>query len=286
MTVSVQNLTLPRPRLRAPQLPPVVQRLAGQLRDYTILRTRFASQWCQRGLGLVQPRTLDAALLDRGLTLVLPGIESESIFTYGMCDGLSDGGVEGCIRVYNWGLPFPGGYLANLTRVDRNRRRARDVMQEIIRYQDQFPGRPVHIVAQSGGAGVAVFAAEHLPPDRQIDGIVLLGGALSPHYNIAPALRRTRKGLLNYFSPKDYFVLNVGTRIFGTTDRRFTPACGCIGFARPEKLTAEDHELYSQKLHQLRWTQEMADTCQNWGGHLSSGGEAFLARYVSPWVRS
>src|SRR5438309_2013072 len=105
--VSSQNLTLARPRpSRSPQWPPA------------LLRPKFASLWIQRGLGIVQPRTLDAALLDCGLTLVLPGIESESIFTYGMCDGLNDGGVQGAIRVFNWGLPFPGGYLANLTRFD------------------------------------------------------------------------------------------------------------------------------------------------------------------------
>src|SRR6185436_2066873 len=148
--------------------------------EYSQLRLKFISLFARRGLGLVQPQTLDAALLDRGLTLVLPGIESESVFTYGMCDGLQEGGVPGCIRVFNWGLPFPGGYLANLTRIDRNKRRAVDVANEICAYQDQFPGRPVHLVAQSGGAGVAVFAAEVLPKGRKIDSIVLLGGALSP----------------------------------------------------------------------------------------------------------
>ena len=65
--------------------------------------------WISRGLGIVRPRTLNPALLEEGLTLVLPGVESESVFTYGMCDGLHDGGVKGAIRVFDWGLPFPGG---------------------------------------------------------------------------------------------------------------------------------------------------------------------------------
>jgi pimeloyl-ACP methyl ester carboxylesterase len=259
--------------------------IAGQLRDYTVLRTRFAALWVQRGLGLIQPRTLDAALLDQGMTFVLPGIESESIFTYGMCDGLQDGGVEGAIRVFNWGLPFPGGYLANLTRVDRNHRRGLDLAQEIVRYQDAYPGRPVHLVAQSGGAGVAVFAAEHLPEGRTIDGIVLLGGALSPTYNLSKALTKSRKGVLNSYSPRDYVILNWGTSVFGTTDRQFVPACGCVGFSEPAELTAEEQLLYREKLAQLAWRQEMADTCHNWGGHISSGGEAYLARYIAPWVR-
>lgn len=267
----------PKPRLRA-------KRLWCQVRDYTTLRYKFANLWIRRGLGLVQPKTLDPALLHHGLTFVLPGIESESVFTYGMSDGLLDGGVPGQIRVFNWGLPFPGGYLANLTRIDRNRRRARDLAMEIVAYQDAYPGRPVHVVAQSGGAGIAVFAAEALPEGRCVDGIVLLGGALSPTYNLAPALRKTKKGLLNSHSCKDTIILNWGTRIFGTTDRQFTRAAGCTGFHEPPELSDADRRLYAEKLHQLPWHEQMADSCHHWGGHIASGGELFLARHIAPWI--
>jgi len=256
-----------------------------QLSDFVRIRLQFSSLWVRRGLGLVQPRTLDPALLDRGLTLVLPGIESESIFTYGMCDGLANGGVQGQIRVFNWGLPFPGGYLANLTLINRNRHRARDIANEILAYQDAFPSRPVHLVAQSGGAGVAVFAAECLPLDRPIDGIVLLGGALSPTYNLTPALARTKKGILNSHSSRDQLVLRWGTRIFGTTDRQFTPACGYVGFQVPENLSDEDRQTYREKLHQLPWAPELADRWQHWGGHISSGCEVFLAHQIAPWIK-
>ncbi len=209
----------------------------GKVREYTRLRMKFIELVVLRGLGIRQPRTLDPALLQRGLTLVLPGIESESVFTYAMCDGLHEGGVTGAIRVFNWGLPFPGGYLANLTWVDRNRKRAKDIAAEIVRYQRDYPGRPVHLVAQSGGAGVAVFAVEALPEGTTVDGIVLLGGALSPTYNLAKALAKTRKGILNSHSSKDSVILNWGTRLFGTTDRRFTPAAGCVGFVIPKDAT-------------------------------------------------
>ncbi len=238
-----------------------------------------------RGLGIRQPRTLDPVLLEKGLTLVLPGIESESVFTYGMCDGLHEGGVEGAIRVFNWGLPFPGGYLANLTRVDRNRRRGRDLAEEIVKYQGAYPGRPVHLVAQSGGAGVAVFAVEALPAGVFVDGVVLLGGALSPTYNLAKALGKTRKGILNSYSGKDSVILNWGTRLFGTTDRQFTEAAGRVGFVVPAGATEGERKLYEEKLEQLAWCEEMADSCHHWGGHISSGGERFLARHIAPWVR-
>ena len=31
--------------------------------------------------------------------------------------------------------------------------------------------------------------------------------------------------------------------------------------------------------------QQMADSCHHWGGHLSSGGERFLAMHIAPWIQ-
>ena len=274
----------PHPRL--PHRPTPAKFLWHKLRDESSARLAFLSLWVRRGLGLVQPRTLDPALLPCGLTLVLPGIESESVFTYGMCDGLHAGGLPGAIRVFNWGLPFPGGYLANLTRIDRNRRRAADLAHEICAYQNAFPNRPVHLVAQSGGAGIAVFAAEALPHGRLIDSLVLLGAALSPTYNLSRALAKTRKGLLNSYSTRDTLILGLGTRIFGTIDRQFTPAAGCTGFQTPARLTPDEQRLYNEKLTQLPWTPEMAESGRHYGGHISCGCETHLAEHIAPWMKS
>ncbi|MGN6368749.1 MAG: hypothetical protein ACTHN5_10855 [Phycisphaerae bacterium] len=274
-----------RVKVHVPKVPRKAKTFLRGLAEGWKLRVKFAELWITRGLGIRRARTLDPALLKDGLTLVLPGIESESGFSYGMCDGLHEGGVKGAIRVFNWGLPFPGGYLANLTRIDRTRRRAKDVAAEIVAYQDMYPGRPVYLVAQSGGAGVAVFAAEALPAGRMIDGIVLLGGALSPGYNLCKALRKCRKGLLNSHSCRDKLILNWGTRLFGTVDRQFTAAAGCVGFRMPEGLSGEERGLYAEKLHQMGWCEDLAESCHNWGGHLSSGGEEFLAKHIAPWIR-
>ena len=269
-----------------PKVPPRARYVLHSFRAALTSRIAFLSLWARRGLGIVQPRTLDPALLKDGLTLVLPGIESESVFTYGMCDGLHAGGVSGAIRVFNWGLPFPGGYLANLSRIDRNRRRAEDIAGEICAYQDAYPGRPVHLVAQSGGAGIAVFAAEALPEGRFIDAIVLLGAALSPTYNLGRALAKTRKGLLNSYSTRDTLVLRWGTRIFGTTDRKFTPAAGCTGFQTPDHLTPEEQRLYDEKLSQQPWFPEMAECGRHYGGHISCGSETHLAEHIAPWMKA
>lgn len=291
MTIAYsQLLTLPHAKagkkLALPSVPKRAKNILHGISTWVAFRYRFMSLWIRRGFGIVQPRTLDPKLLEDGLTLVLPGVESESVFTYGMCDGLHDGGVKGAIRVFDWGLPFPGGYFANLTRIDRNRRRAADIARAICDYQDQYPGRPVNLVAQSGGGGIAVFAAELLPHGRTVDSIVLLGPALSPTYNLARALAKTRKGILNSYSTRDCYILGWGCRIFGTTDRKFTAAAGALGFHMPENLSSAEKQLYDEKLVQLEWCQEMADHGTHWGGHICCGSEIYLSQHIAPWMNA
>ncbi len=185
--------------------------------------------------------------------------------------------------MFNWGLPFPGGYLANLTRLDRNRRRAADLARQIVTYQDRYPGRPVHVVAHSGGCGVAVFAVEALPEGRSIDSLVLLAPAISPTYDLCSVLRRTRRGVLNSYSGRDWCVLGLGTRFFGTTDRRFCDAAGLKGFRPPESSDAGGRALYAEKLTQIAWREELVE-CSHWGGHITSASEDFLARKITPWM--
>lgn len=242
-------------------------------------RTKFTTFWVQRGLGIIQPTPLYPEKLVEGFTFVLPGIEAESVYTYSMCDGLLAGGVRGAIKVFNWGMPFPGGYLGNLCHFSRNRRRAQDLAAEIRAYQDQFPGQPVNVVAHSGGVGIAVWAVEHLSPDRPIHALVLLNGALSPTYDLSRALARTQRGILNSYSPRDVLVLDWGTRIFGTTDRKFVRGCGCAGFTRPPEA---DATLY-QKFHQFCWKPEMSHTA-HLGGHITSCTENFVEHYIAPWL--
>lgn len=260
-----------------------VSQQLGRMLNNAKWRVRFLHTWTKMAFGFEQPRRLQGDPT-QGLTFVLPGIEAESAFTYGVCDGLIRGGVQGAVRVFNWGLPFPGGYLSNLCRIDRNRRRAADLAAEIVKYQDRHPGKPVTVVAHSGGCGVAVWALEALPANRAVDAVVLLSGALSPTYDLTHALRKTRGGILNSYSCRDFLVLGWGTRIFGTTDRRFVEGCGFKGFVPPETLPAEARRLYDEKLTQVSWTEEMIESCYHSGGHLTSANEGYLHKYICPWL--
>ena len=256
------------------------RRKAAHIRQ---VRGEFFQLLVQRlcGRPFFRQSAANTAELEHGLTLILPGIEAAGPFAQAMVDGLL-GAVPGAVRIFYWGIAFPEGYIPNLMSLRRNRTNAAELAQIIQRYQDQYPGRPVHIVANSGGAGPAIFAVELLPLNRGIDGLVFLGGAVSSSYDLRPALRRLRKGIYNFYSHRDWIVLGIGTCLFGTSDRKPHVSCGFVGFKRPAKL-CDAENLYA-KVHQDIWKPALLDECNHWGTHGFSASTRYIRRYVAPWI--
>ncbi len=219
---------------------------------------------------------------ERGLVLVLPGIEGRSAWNYNLARGLADGGVKAAIEIYDWGTDVPGGLLINLTDLDRNQKMAEALRDRIVAYKRANPGRPVHVIGHSGGGGIAVLAAEKLPDDVRVSSVILLAAALSPDYDLRPALRRTQYGIFNYYSSRDRVFLDAGTRVAGTIDRSFTSSAGSVGFRRPAALEAGDRVLYD-KLQQIAWKPEMS-WCGNLGDHFGWTKPGFVRRYLAPLV--
>lgn len=247
---------------------------------------RFAGMLAMRLLGqpiMTQPMPSRAALA-QGLTIILPGIEAAGPYVQDMRDGLVDGHVPGAIQIFYWGIAFPEGYFPNLLHLRRNRAKGAELARMIMRHQDEFPGSPIHLVANSGGVGPALFALETLPRDRAIDGLVVLAGAASNSYDLRPILHRTRKGILNSYSTRDYFILNLGTRIFGTADRKFSVSCGHSGFKIPATQNG-DTELYG-KLQQIGWSHAFGRECDWWGNHGTSTSREFMRCHIAPWVNA
>ncbi len=232
--------------------------------------------------GCAQPQpyvTLER--LDRGLVIVLTGIEGRSSINEDICHGLNDGGVNWAIELEDWTYRVPWAYLANLRAEPRNRKKAEDIAHRIVRYQMAHPGRPVTLVGQSGGGAIAVWIAESMPPGRSVDGIILLAASLSPNYLLDMALLNSGRGIVSFHSAKDWVLLGAGTFITGTMDGRHSSSAGHVGFNVP--LSESRPRLY-QKLFQIAWHEEM-ERAGHTGGHLTSAARPFVARYVSPLVR-
>lgn len=249
---------------------------------FTICYSLFAiSSFVASGCSVADLNTTERA--SRGLVLVLPGIEGRSAWNYNLARGLADGGVKAAIEIFDWGTDVPGGLLINIADLERNQRMAEALRDRIVAYKRAHPGRPVHVIGHSGGGGIAVMAAEKLPDDVRLASVILLAAALSPDYDLRPALRHTQSGIFNYYSAYDRFFLDAGTRVAGTIDRSHTSAAGSVGFRRPAATGTGDRDLYD-KLHQVAWDSKMG-WHGNWGDHFGWTNPGFVRRYLAPLIQ-
>src|SRR5262249_5400621 len=189
-------------------------------------------------------------------------------------------GVPHEVRDFAWTTGV--GNLARDVRDTANlRARADQLAGEVLRYKAGHPDSPVYLVGHSGGTGVLLATAERLPPGT-VERIVLLSPAVSPGYDLRPALKATRREIVSFHSPLDRFWLDWGTTHYGTIDRVYTRAAGVNGFVVPADLDAEGEALYG-RLVQVGWRPAMLLEFRG-GLHVSTVAPLFLLRPVALWL--
>lgn len=157
-----------------------------------------------------------------------------------------------------------------------------DRLAEVVRAEQiRHPDRPIYLIGHSAGAGLILAAAEKLPP-ASIERMILLAAAVSPSFDLRPALRATRREVVAFSSTYDRFCLDWGTSLFGTVDRVYGPAAGLDGFREPADLDEEGRGAY-RRLVQLPWHLDMIWQCTD-GFHNGACMPIFLSRRVSPWL--
>lgn len=212
--------------------------------------------------------------MDKGLVYLLPGIQGVDYHMSDMRRGLQEGGVGYAIKIQSWGSPVPGiGMAINQSDTAQGRAWGRTIARDIADYQRRYPGRPVYLVGQSGGAAVAVFTAEALSESgaAPISGLVLISASLGAGYNLNVALGQCQKGIVNFYNPNDVAILGVGTGIFGNLDGSHDASAGRVGFMAG-----------GSGLRQIEITQAMACTAE--GDHFAGMCANFAARYIAPWM--
>lgn len=220
-----------------------------------------------------------------GVVYVLSGIEGISPATRSIARGLQDSNVKCAVEFFEWTTRTGVlGWYVHLAATERNQRQAQRLADQVIQYQTAYPEGRVFLVAHSGGAAIVLSAAEQLPEGKQVDGIVLLGAAVSPSYDLRRALRASRQGIWNFHSPYDLILLTAGTTVFGTSDRKHEVAAGASGFRTPIILDRDDRQLYADKLHQVEYRREMRQT-GHWGTHFGWASHSFIMHWLAPIVR-
>lgn len=185
------------------------------------------------------------------------------------------------VRRFYWSHGF-GRWLRDLQDFRHFQAKTEELAREVRTILAREPNRRIYLVAHSGGTGIAVGAAELLPPDS-LERLVLLSSALSPEHDLRDALRACRGGIVSYHSRYDYLFLHWGTSQFGTIDRHYQPSAGYMGFVVPEQLAPRDRKLYT-RLIQVPWNPRMIWQ-GNFGNHLGPVQPTFLAGEVAQWLR-
>ncbi len=188
-------------------------------------------------------------------------------------------GVPHEIRVFEW-THGKFRYLRDLQDTRYLKEKAAELAALVLAVKEEDPARPVFLMGHSAGAALVLEAAADLPPDA-LDRLILLSAAVSPGYDLRPALRATRGEIVSFNSPLDRFMLSFGTSFFGTTDRYYENAAGLEGFKTPDDLDEEGRRLYD-RLVQSAWSADMFFERGCW--HNSTCKPLFLGRQVTPWL--
>lgn len=220
--------------------------------------------------------------LDRGMVMILPGIEGPSGINRDIRHGLVAAGLREALPIRSWGNPIPLlGILMKQVDVIGSHLAAAGIRDELVQYMDAHPGAPVVLVGHSGGGGIAVLVAEKMPPGKKLDAVVLLSASISSAHDMAEALTHVRRGIVNFYNRDDGALLGLGTVLLGNIDGLHGPSAGLIGFDPPAAHRSEQHKRTYTKLYQVEIKRDMVvggDT------HTAVTQPGFVASYVAPWA--
>lgn len=240
---------------------------------------RLMAKWFALGLC-----TLFCVAVSAGGTpavhLHLTGIGGKLPPDYLMERGLLLAGVSSQILIDDWTGEQRG--LAALVNETRHRVQAERVAQRIVELRRANPTARLTVSGHSGGAGIAAWALAQLPEGVFIDDLILVAPAVSPQFDLSPALARVSGKCFAFTSLGDVAVLGAGTRTMGTIDRIKTDAAGRVGFFMPD--SPADASQY-EKLRQVYYQAEFLKLANN-GEHMGAMMTPFAARVLAPLVSS
>ncbi|HEX8911143.1 MAG TPA: hypothetical protein VF796_02205, partial [Humisphaera sp.] len=212
--------------------------------------------------------------------LHVPGIAGESHIDHTLFAGMRDAGFAGPLELYDWTGLRKG--LAALINREQNEAEAQKVADKIVAQRKRDPNGQIVVTGHSGGTGIVIFALEKLPPGVTVDGVLLLSPALSPDYDLSAALSKVRGRMYVFSSNLDLFVLGLGTKVFGTIDRKQGESAGRVGFNVP--ANAADPKQYVKLIacpYERAWVRY-----ENIGDHVGVMSRPFSRYVLSPLILS
>lgn len=191
--------------------------------------------------------------------------------------GLRDAGSHDCLRIFNWGcgwLLFPVTLGDSGLHHDTERKLADQIMQ----WRKDHPGSRIVLIGHSAGAGVIAGALGRLDDSTVVGPVILLAPALSPDFDLRPALAHANIVHV-FYSAQDTFWQGIGSFIFGGYDGVHRDGAGRKGFTLAQ-LSAEQKETVIQHPWQPQWKSLGED-----GGHFDWMSKPFVQKVLWPLLR-
>jgi hypothetical protein len=165
--------------------------------------------------------------------LHVPGISGNLLVDHWLVEGLHDGGAADHLEVFDW--VGPGNVIQVLQDVDRNREAARKMAPFLAEVRRLNPDSKIILCSESGGVAVALWLLESLPPGVAVDDFLMVSPAVSPGYDLSPALAHVRRRAYYTTTPLDIDTLGLFSFIFGNGDGSHTVGAGWLGFDTPSE---------------------------------------------------
>jgi hypothetical protein len=176
------------------------------------------------------------------------------------------------VEQFKWGKGF-GHIIADLTDRENIDKKSLELSSKIREYKSLNPDKHIYVVAKSAGTIIALLALSHLEANA-VDRAVLLSPAVSPRFDLDPALRAVRRDLISFWSPLDWFYLGFGTSVFGTADGVHCRSAGLVGFDTTNTAAGE-------KFKQVKWRPSMVFYLHP-GTHFGNSMPPFVTKFVLP----
>ena len=211
----------------------------------------------------------------RTYLLHLPGVSGESVVDHTLVRGFRDGHLDADVEIYDWTEHDPG--VPALQAIGRNKKQAKLIAEKLTAKFRADPRGVIYLTSHSGGAGLAAWALEDLPPDVKVERAIFIAPALSRGYDLSRALGQVRDKAYVLYSDGDSVILNAGTKVFGTIDGVYDVAAGYGGFIRAKGFDSAAYAKLMQIPYDPKWAR-----LGHYGDHIGPMGAAFSREVLVP----
>lgn len=181
--------------------------------------------------------------------------------------GLYQGGIID-VRMYDWPCHwFPIKNLRNQHQHELASIRLKDMVEKAHAEQ---PGKRIILAGHSTGVRVMLRTLELLE-NPVVEQAWCLAAAVGRTYNLQKALLNTQR-MVNLYSPWDWFMIKIGTMIFGTADGHYGRCAGAKSFSG----AGSDSNKLEQRKFKAEWRK-----LGHYGGHTGPLAEAFAREYIA-----